>query len=111
MQTRSTTYNQHIDSTLAIYWLIDLLKAYSPVDRTGAPQGFSQVQISHKLNTIKCVSLFIEGLPHMVTPELFTSSKLAQVEYNTNHVHYINVKHKHNPKVRPFGIALVKNGK
>ena len=28
------------------------VKAYtSPVNRTGSPRGFSQVQISHKLNT------------------------------------------------------------
>ena len=27
-------------------------------------------------------------------------------EYNTKHAHYTNVKH--NPKVNPFGIALVK---
>ena len=33
--------------------LIYLLKAYNPVNRTGSPQGFSQVQISHKLNTIQ----------------------------------------------------------
>ena len=29
-----------------------MLMAYSPVNRTGSPQGFSQGQISHKLNTI-----------------------------------------------------------
>ena len=35
-------------------WLIDLLKAYSPVNRTGSNEGFLQVQVSHKLspNTI-----------------------------------------------------------
>ena len=47
--------------------------------------------------------------PHRVTSGLLTSSNLAQVEYNTKHAHYINVKH--NPKVSDFGIALVKNGK
>ena len=41
---------------------------------------------------------------------LFTKSNLAQVEYSTKHAHYINVKHKHNPKASPFGIALA-NGK
>ena len=33
--------------------VIYLLKACSPVKRTGSPQGFSTVQISHKLNTIQ----------------------------------------------------------
>ena len=56
-----------------------LLLAYSPVNRSGSPQGFSQVKFR------------------------------TQVEYNTKHAHYINVKH--NPKGSPFGIALVKNGK
>ena len=38
---------------------IDLLKAYSysPVNRTGSPQGLSQVQISHKLNTIQIMHI------------------------------------------------------
>ena len=45
------------------------------------------------------------------TSGFFTNSNLAQVEYNTKHAHYINVKHQHNPKVGSFGIALVKNGK
>ena len=30
-----------------------LLKAYSPVNPTGSPQGFSLNQILHKLNTIQ----------------------------------------------------------
>ena len=34
-------------------YVIYLLMAYSPVNRTGLPQGFSQVQIAHKLNTIQ----------------------------------------------------------
>ena len=60
------------------------LYSYSPINRTGSPQGFSQVQFSHRLNKIQC----------------------------TKHAHYTNVKQiKHNPKVSPFGIALVKNGK
>ena len=37
----------------SIYLFIYLLKAYSPVSRTGSPQGFSQDQILHKLNTIQ----------------------------------------------------------
>ena len=36
-------------SKLFIY----LLMAYGPVNRSGSPQGFSRVQISHKLNTIQ----------------------------------------------------------
>ena len=67
---------------LYIYLFIYLLKAYSAVNRTGSPQGFSQV-----LN-------------------------LVQVEYSTKHARYIKGKaYKHNPKVSPFGIALVKHGK
>ena len=46
------------EESLAIYLFIDLLKAYtytsySPVNRTGSPRGFSQGQISHKLNTMQ----------------------------------------------------------
>ena len=66
---------------LFIYLFIDLLKAYRPVNRTGSPQGFSQVQISHKLNTIQDYTL------------------LKRKTY------------KHNPKVSPFGISLVKKEK
>ena len=31
--------------------IIYVLKAYSPVNRTGSPQGFWLAQILHKLNT------------------------------------------------------------
>ena len=59
-----------------------LLKAYSPVNRTGLPQDFSQVQ------------------------------NVAQVQYNTKTCTlHKRTTHKHNPKGSPFGIALVKNGK
>ena len=61
-----------------------LLKAYSPVNRTGSPQGCPQVQISHKLNTIQNMHILII---------------------------YKRKTYTHNPKVSPFGIALVKNGK
>ena len=43
--------------------------------------------------------LFIEGLylqpsqPHRVTSGLFTKSNLTEVEYNTKHAHFTNVKH------------------
>ena len=50
-----------------------------PVSRTGSPQGFSLVEILHKLDYL---------------------------EYNAKHAHYTNVKHQ--PKVISFGIALVK---
>ena len=60
------------DRDLNYYYL---LEAFSPVNRTGSPQGFSN---------------------------------LTQVELPGKHAHYTNVKHKHNPKVSPFGIALVK---
>ena len=36
------------------------------------------------------------------------SSDLAQCEYFSKHAQYINVRHRHNPKVSIFGIALVK---
>ena len=62
--------------------VIYLLKAYSPVHRTGSPQGFSKVQVSQKLNTIQNM-----------------------------HITFKRRTYKRNPKVIPFGIALVKNGK
>ena len=65
-----------------------------------------------KAVNVNIIYLFIEGLqpsePHRVTPGLFTKSNLTKVEYNTKHAHFTNVKHKHNPKVSPFGIALIK---
>ena len=46
---------------------------------------------------------------HRVTSGLFTKANLTEAEYNTKHAHFTNVKHnKHNPKVNPFGIALIK---
>ena len=37
-----------------IYLFIEgLILSYSPINRTGSPQGFSQVQISYKLNTLQ----------------------------------------------------------
>ena len=49
------------------------------------------------LPTAQVTSLFIEGLqpsqPHRVTSGLFTKSNLTQVEYNTKHAHFKNVKH------------------
>ena len=41
-----STEGLHIPSPFI--YLIDLLKAYSPVIRTGSPQGFSLVQVLHK---------------------------------------------------------------
>ena len=65
-----------------IYLCLYFLTAYSPVNRTGSPQG------------------------------LFTSTNLTQDEHKAKHAHYnyTHVKHiyQHNPKVTPFGIALVK---
>ena len=61
--------------------LIYLLKAYSPVNHTGSPQGFSQVQIKHKLNTTQ--------------------------NMDTIYIYKRKI-YKPNPKVSPFGIALVK---
>ena len=56
--------------------------AYSLVNRTGSPQS-----------------------------GLHAKSNIIQVEYNAKQAHFTKVKHKHNPKVSPFGIALVKDGK
>ena len=67
------------------FFLSKAYSTYSPVKHTGSPQGFS------------------------LTSGLFTSSNIAQVENNTKHAQYINVKH--NPKMSPFRTALVKNGK
>ena len=70
-------HNAHMTSCVKDYsdnWL----KVYSPVNRTGSPQGFSQIKISHKLNTIQNV-----------------------------HVIYKR-KYQHIPKVSTFGIVLVK---
>ena len=53
------------------------------IDRTRSPRGFSQVQISHKLDTI-----------------------LRKKKYNTKHAHYTNVKRILNPKVSPFDIVV-----
>ena len=39
--------------------VIYLLKAYSPVNRTWSPEGFSQVQISHKLNRMQKHAYYI----------------------------------------------------
>ena len=63
------------------YYYYYLLKAFNPINHTGSPQGFSL--------------------------------DLTQVEYNTKYVHYIykHKTYKHNPKVSPFSIALVENGK
>ena len=38
---------------------IYLSMAYSPVNHTGSPQGFSQVPISHKLNTLQNMHITI----------------------------------------------------
>ena len=59
---------------------------------------------------------FIAGLspcqPHRVTSGLFIRSNLIHVEYNTKPAHFTNEKtYNHNPKVSPYGIALVTNGK
>ena len=48
------------------YYYYYLLKAHSPVNHTGSSQGFSLVQILHKLDYL---------------------------EYNTKHAHYTNIKH------------------
>ena len=57
----------------------DLLKAYSPVNRAGSPRGLSLNQILQKLD----------------------------IQYKTCTC-YKHKTYKHNPKVSPFGIALIK---
>ena len=58
------------------------MKVCSPVDRTGSPQCFALNQILQKL------------------------------KYNTKHAHFDKRKtYQHNPKVSPFGIALIKKKK
>ena len=74
---------QRFVSPYTILLRIDKLRdlfIFIEVNRTGSPQGFSQVQISHKLNTI-------------------------HTKHCTLHKRKI---YKYNPKVSPFGIALVK---
>ena len=67
---------------IIIYLFIDLLKAYKPRQ------------------------------PHRISSWLFTSSNLSQGEYSTKHAHYNKYKtSKHNPKVSPLGIPLVKKKK
>ena len=50
---RSKLYSALENKVIKIIVLIYLLKAYSPVNHTGSPQGFSQVQILRKLNTMQ----------------------------------------------------------
>ena len=45
-----------------------LLKAYSPINRTGSPQGFSLDQLLHKLNTIQNLAHFNEEDINIVSP-------------------------------------------
>ena len=40
--------------------VIFFLKAYSPANRTRSPQGFSQVQILHKLHNIKGILTYTQ---------------------------------------------------
>ena len=66
-----------VDHERLIYcWLI---QSHSPVNCSGSPQGFSQIQISHT----------------------------SWIQYKTCTLHKHNTN-KHNPKGSPFGIALVK---
>ena len=72
-------WGRHDQCVLFIYLFIYLLTAQGR-----SPQGFSQVQISHKSRTIQNMHICI------------------------------NIKHTNiiiNPKVSPFDIALVQNGK
>ena len=45
--------NLQTEVLLFIIKLKGLLYYYSPVNHTGSPQGFSQFQVSHKMNTIE----------------------------------------------------------
>ena len=49
--------------------------------------------------SVDTIYLFIEDFIAQSTAQdhlrVFTSSNIAQIEYNTKHAHYINVKHTH----------------
>ena len=69
------------------YFCVYLLKAYSPVNHTGTPQGFSQVQNLHKSNN-----------------KIQVHAKSSQAKYNVHN----NNKHKtHLKKKSIFGILLL----
>ena len=61
-----------------MYLFIYLLNTYSPVNRTGSPQGFSQVHIKHKLNTITIQNI-IKNKKH---PHLY-----MQIMHTHTHTH------------------------
>ena len=68
---------------------LDLLKAYtsySPVSPQGHPRAFQ----FHKFKS---------------------HTSRIQITIQNMHIMYKRKTYKHNPKVSPFGIALVKNGK
>ena len=60
----------------------------------------------HKLNTIPKQKLKKEQIKNN---KKNLKEKQIKVEYNAKHAHYIDIKH--NKKVSPFGIALVKKKK
>ena len=71
------------------YYYDYLLNAYCPVNCTRSPQGF------HKLNLKQVTYKHLDYLEYM-------QSKICTL--------YKHKTYKHNPKVHPFGIALIKNG-
>ena len=84
---------RNISSRMVVHVLTDIWVLTPSQPWRAKPNFFSAIlQVKIWFNY-----LFIEGLepsqPHRVTSGLFTNSNLAQVEYNTKHAHYINVKH------------------
>ena len=69
-------------------FIIYLLKANSPVNHTGSPQGFSQVQISHKLIIIKAST---SPINHW-SPQGFSQTEILHKLNTIQNVH-INLKH------------------
>ena len=59
---------------------IYLLKSYSPVNHTGSPQGFSQVQIPHKLNTIQNMHIIYTNVKHINIIQNFVPSGIVSIE-------------------------------
>ena len=67
------------------------------------------VKIRHyKIKHRKCIYLLKAFSPSTAQGRFraYHRFKYHIVEYDTKHAHYTNIKH--NPKVSPFGIALVK---
>ena len=95
------------------YWLVTGTKYVHKVTFTSLSLPLvTKYNIWSRCRNHKIIYWLTECLKHQlhrVTSTLFTSSNRTQVECNTKHAYYTDVKHiNNNPKVSPFGIALVK---